>query len=244
MGCCAAVLMRVPPACTVLHPFLPPLPRPVAPCSTPRSSLCTHTRRTVRPARARASARARDEEGGGHTSTVHALLTTHTLASHCFDHHRFFISSTMSVQEFIQLTPWEPVNMDLARGYNCLTKNADGVTVPAFGYEDCDIQAKAHPELCVDVGGQCAMSLADAEIKCGAIEDCAGLFCAPYYPDAERCIARSASELAFTYIYTGPLSADVYNMLKPVRIKTSTASLPPLPPLTHTPLPRPSHIRS
>ena len=58
----------------------------------------------------------------------------------------------MSVQEFIQLTPWEPVNMDLARGYNCLTKNADGVTVPGAG-ADCDIQAKAHPELCVDVGG-------------------------------------------------------------------------------------------
>jgi hypothetical protein len=87
--------MRVPSACAVLHPFLPPLPRPVAPCSTPISSLW-HTRRTVRSVRARASARARDEEGGegrgGHASTVRALLTKLTLASHCFEHHRFFVS--------------------------------------------------------------------------------------------------------------------------------------------------------
>ena len=132
----------------------------------------------------------------------------------------------MSLKEFIQPTSWEPVNMDHARGYQCLTATGEASRTAA----DCDVQASAYSSYCVSVsGGQCAMSLADAEKHCGAIEECAGVFCAPWYSDAERCIARSASELASTIIQNGP---GVYNLLKPVRIKTSTASLPPLPPLT------------
>jgi len=107
---------------------------------------------------------------------------------------------------------WTPVNTGAARGQACLT--TDGL--PATSASDCGIQASDYTDHCVSYAdGQCAMSLADAKANCGAIDACAGVFCAPYYSDATRCLARSASELAFESIFT---VAGVYNVLKPVGV--------------------------
>ena len=107
---------------------------------------------------------------------------------------------------------WTPVNTGAARGYACLK---DGLPAGASA-KDCGIQASDYTKHCVPFAdGQCAMSLADAEANCGAIDACAGVFCSPFYSDATRCLARSASELAFESIFT---VAGVYNVLKPARV--------------------------
>lgn len=82
------------------------------------------------------------------------------------------------------------------QGYACLTSTG------AFSRtaRDCVIQAFAYPKLCNDYAdGQCYCKLADVEQVCGAIDDCAGVFC----PDWEKgttheCAVRSAAEMAKT----------------------------------------------
>ena len=119
------------------------------------------------------------------------------------------IAATVAVAsaQSLAVKKWTPVNFGAARGHNCLTANGKAAKLS----RDCDIQASAYPKLCVSVGGQCGMSLADAEANCGAIEGCAGVFCAPYYSDATRCLARSKAEFAGKYIHR---VKGVYNKIK------------------------------
>ena len=118
------------------------------------------------------------------------------------------IAMLLSLLPLHAAAQWMTVNEGAARGMNCLTVEGKPATLAA----DCDIQASDYPELCVTVGGQCAMSKDKAEANCGAIEGCAGVYCASFYTDATRCLARSKSELAFESIMN---HAGVYNMLKP-----------------------------
>ena len=122
------------------------------------------------------------------------------------------VASAQSLAVKKQVQKWTPVNFGAARGHNCLTANGKA----AKNSRDCDIQASAYPKLCVSVGGQCGMSLANAEANCGAIKGCAGVFCAPYYSDATRCLARSKAEIAGKYIHR---VKGVYNKIKRAPIK-------------------------
>ena len=75
----------------------------------------------------------------------------------------------------------------------CLT-SAGAVSTTAL---DCDIRAEDHASLCINyAGGQCYCNADDVETVCGAIQECAGVFC----PEWETtCAVRSAREMAYTY---------------------------------------------
>ena len=109
--------------------------------------------------------------------------------------------------------------MDHARGYQCLTATGEASRTAA----DCDVQASAYSSYCVSVsGGQCAMSLADVETNCAAIPECAGVFCASYYSVSEKCIARSAAELAGSTVG----GTGTYNKLAPTQAPTAAPTQP------------------